>query len=111
MKEKKVFKADTPLSALFRENHHKELINLIESWQSFLVGHNPSEDALQMSNFEFDKKRIYSNRVYIELMELERLGALKVSLSKLARYLAEHTNLSHSYVTIYQQLKKYHNNL
>lgn len=111
MEDKKTFKDDTPLSALFRENHHKELIKLIESWRPFLVDHSSSEDALKASHFEFDKKRIYSNRVYLELMELEKLGAVKVSLSKLAHYLAEHTNLSRSYITLYQQLKNYHNNL
>ena len=110
MEKKKLFADDTPLSALFRENYHEELRNLIKSWQPFLVDYDPAKDALQISQFEFDKKHIYSNRVYMELMELEKLGALKVSLSRLAHYLAEHTNLSRSYKTLYQQLKKYHKN-
>lgn len=102
------FSADTPLSALFRENHHEELRIVIESWRPYMIGDDPTTDALQLTHFEFDKKRIYSNKVYIMLMDLERLGALRVSLSQLARYLAEHSNLSRTYRTLYQQLKYYH---
>lgn len=105
---KDIFTADTPLSALFRENHHEELRVVIESWRPCMIGDDPSTDALQLTHFEFDKKRIYSNKVYITLLDLEKLGALRVSLSQLARYLAEHSNLSRSYTTLYQQLKYYH---
>jgi len=34
-------------------------------------------------------------------------AALQVSLSQLARYLADHSNLSRSLATLYQQLKNY----
>ena len=100
------FDDSTPLSALFRENHHEELKNVIESWRSYLIGDDPSIDALAITHFEFDKKRIYSNRVYYDLLDLDAIGALQVSLSQLARYLAEHSNLSSSYDTLYRQLKK-----
>lgn len=102
-----VFDKDTPLSALFRENFHGELRKVIESWRPYLIGDDPSVDALAMTHFEFDKKRIYSNRVYYDLLDLDALGALQVSLSQLACYLADHSNLSQSLDTLYRQLKKY----
>ena len=101
------FNECTPLSALFRDNHHKELRKVIESWRPYLVDDNPDIDVLTMSNFEFDKDRIYSNKVYRDLCELDALGALQVSLSQLASYLSAHSNLSRSYSTLYQQLKYY----
>ena len=104
---KELFNADTPLSALFRENHHEELKSVIESWRPYLIGDDTTVDALAMTHFEFDKKRIYSNRVYYDLLDLDTLGALQVSLSQLACYLADHSNLSSSHATLYRQLKKY----
>ena len=41
------------------------------------------------------------------LLDLDALGALQVSLSDLARYLGDHSNLSSSYATLYRLLKKY----
>lgn len=102
-----LFDNDTPLSALFRENHHEELRKVIESWRPYLVGDDPSLDVLSITHFEFDKKRIYSNRVYYDLLDLDALGALHVPLSQLASYLADHSNLSHSRATLYRQLKMY----
>ena len=102
-----VFDKDTPLSALFRKNFHSELRNVIESWRPYLIGDDPSVDALAMTHFEFDKKHIYSNRVYYDLLDLDALGALQVPLSQLASYLAGHSNLSQSLDTLYRQLKKY----
>ena len=102
-----VFDKDTPLSALFRKNFHSELRSVIESWRPYLIGDDPGVDALAMTHFEFDKKRIYSNRVYYDLLDLDALGALQVSLSQLACYLADHSNLSSSYTALYQQLKHY----
>ena len=101
------FDDSTPLSALFRKNHHEELRKVIDSWRPYLINDDQNMDALAMTHFEFDKKRIYSNRVYYDLLDLDDLGALQVSLSQLARYLAEHSNLSCSYATLYRQLKKY----
>ena len=102
-----VFEKDTPLSALFRDNFHGELRKVIESWRPYLIGDDTSVDALAMTHFEFDRKRIYSNRVYYDLLDLDDSGALLVSLSQLSNYLANHTNLSSSYATLYRQLKKY----
>ena len=102
-----VFEKDTPLSALFRDNFHGELRKVIESWRPYLVDDDASVDALAMTHFEFDRNRIYSNKVYRDLCELDGLGALQVSLSQLARYLADHSNLSRSFATLYQQLKNY----
>jgi len=104
---KELFNADTPLSALFRENHHEELRKIIESWRPYLIDDDPTTDALAMTRFEFDKKQIYSNRVYYDLLDLDSVGALQVSLSQLACYLADHSNLSSSYTALYQQLKHY----
>ena len=101
------FDADTPLSALFRENHHEELRKVINSWRPYLIDDDPTADALVLTRFEFDKDRIYSNKVYRDLCGLDVAGALKVPLSQLARYLADHSNLSRSYATLYQQLKYY----
>ena len=101
------FGSDTPLSALFRKNHHEELRKRIESWRPYLKSDAPETDALLMTWFEFDKDRIYANKVYRDLCELDYMGALNNSLSCLARYLAGHSNLSRSYSTLYQQLKLY----
>ena len=98
---------DTPLSALFRKNHHEELRKVIESWRPYLIDDDPGTDALGISNFVFDKDRIYSNKVYRDLCELHALGALQVPMSQLARYLTAHSNVSRSYTTLYQQLKYY----
>lgn len=103
----KTFNDETPLSALFRANHHEELRKIIESWRPYLIGDDASVDALTISYFEFDKNRIYSNKVYRDLCEFDALGALQVPLSQLAHFLADHTNLSRSYATLYQQLKYY----
>ena len=102
-----VFDKDTPLSVLFRDNFHSELRKVIESWRPYLIGDASSIDALAMTLFEFDRKRIYSNRVYYDLLDLDDSGALQVPLSQLASYLADHSNLSQSYDTLYRQLKKY----
>ena len=83
-----VFEKDTPLSALFRDNFHSELRKVIESWRPYLIDDDASVDALAMTHFEFDRKRIYSNRVYYDLLDLDGL-------------------LSQSYDTLYRQLKKY----
>ena len=101
------FEKDTPLSVLFRDNFHSELRNVIVLWRPYLIDDDESVDALAMTHFKFDKNRIYSNKVYRDLCELDALGALQVSLSQLARYLADHSNLSRSYATLYQQLKNY----
>ena len=96
-----------PLSALFREKSHQDLRQKIESWRPYLIDDDGDVDPLSMTCFTFDKKQIYSNRVYYDLLDLEANGALLVSLRQLASYLAIHTNLSSTYTTLYRQLKKY----
>ena len=103
----KTFNQDTPLSALFRDNHHEELRMVIDSWRPYLVDDDAAIDALQLSHFVFDKKRIYSNHVYYDLLDLDSAGALQVSLRQLSSYLSDHSNLSNSYATLYRQIKKY----
>ena len=101
------FNDDTPLSALFRKSHYEELRKVIDSWRPYLISNDANVDAVAMTHFEFDKNRIYSNKVYRDLCELEAIVALRVSLNQLAHYLADHSNLSQSYATLYQQLKDY----
>ena len=101
------FNDDTPLSSLFREGYYEKLKMMIDSWRRYMSDDVAGKDALELSHFEFDKDQIYSNRVYRDLCELDAQGALRVSLSQLARYLAGHSNLSRSYASLYQQLKNY----
>ena len=102
------FSKDTPLSALFRENHHEELKTVIESWRPYLVDNNPSIDALKMNSFHFDFGRIIATSVYIDLGPLLNNHALKDdNMSQLANYLYLHSNLSSSQPTLYAQLRKY----
>lgn len=102
------FGKDTPLSALFRENHHEELKTIIESWRPYLVDNNPSIDALKMNSFQFDFGRIIATSVYIDLGHLLNNHALKDdNMSQLANYLYQHSNLSNSQPTLYAQLRKY----
>ena len=105
--KKKTVTASTTLAELFRVNFHGELRTVIESWRPYLLGDDDSVDVLQLSHFEFDKKRIYSKNVYYDLIDLAAIGALAVPLSQLAYYLSEHSNLSNSYATLYRQLKLY----
>ena len=101
------FDDDTPLSALFRENHHEELRKVIESWRPYLINDETDRDALMLTHFTFDKKSIHSKEIYVGLLNLANIGALQVSLSQLARYLSNHSNLSNSYTALYQQIKHY----
>jgi hypothetical protein len=99
---------DTKLLKLFHENYHNKLRNLIDSWRPYLLNNEPNVDALALPRFEFDKKLINSKTVYFGLLDLVSQGALKVSLSQLARFLYEHSNLSKNYQALYQQMKNYH---
>ena len=102
------FSKDTPLSDLFRENHHEELKIVIESWRPYLVDNNPSIDALKMNSFHFDFGRIIATSIYIDFGRLLNNHALKDdNMSQLANYLYLHSNLSSSQPTLYAQLRKY----
>lgn len=100
--------ADTPLSALFRENHHEELRRIIDSWRPYLIGDDPSIDALALAHFEFDFDKVIATHIYIDLGRLLYVHALKDdNMSQLAKYLYQHSNLSNSESTLYVQLRKY----
>ena len=102
------FDADTPLSALFRENHHEELRKIIDSWRPYLIGDDPNVDALAMTRFEFDFDKVIATHIYIDLGRLLYVHALKDdNMSQLAKYLYQHSNLSNSESTLYVQLRKY----
>ena len=102
------FGKDTPLSDLFRENHHEELKTVIESWRPYLVDNNPSIDALKMNSFHFDFGRIIATSVYIDLGPLLNNHALKDdNMSQLANYLYLHSKLRSSQPTLYAQLREY----
>ena len=45
--------ADTPLSALFRKEHHEMLHQVIDTWRPGLIGLT-KEEALEMTTFCFD---------------------------------------------------------
>ena len=108
MQRKFQIAADTPLSALFRENHHNELRTFIESWRPCLIGDDPSIDALQLSHFEFDFSKILATCVYVDLGHLLcKHPLVDDNMRTLADYLFEHSNLSNSQPTLYAQLRKY----
>lgn len=102
------FDADTPLSALFRENHHGELRQIIDSWRPYLIDDDPTVDALALTRFEFDFGKVIATHIYIDLGRLLYVHALKDdNMRQLASYLYQHSNLSNSESTLYVQLRKY----
>ena len=98
--------ADTPLSALFRKEHHEMLRDIINSWQSALTD-SSEKDALEMTSFRFDFDRLRPIEVYLDLTKLVIHDGLCLPLSLLAHYMATHSNLSKSEVSLYTQLKRY----
>ena len=101
------FDADTPLSALFRENHHEELRKIIDSWRPYLIGDNPNVDALALKDFQFDFDLFRPISVYTDITFLINKGALNPPMSVLAAYMFKHSNLSRSENALYVQLKRY----
>ena len=101
------FDADTPLSALFRENHHEELRQIIESWRPYLSGDDPNMDALALNSFQFDFGQTRPVCIYMDLARLINHDALATPISVLAAYLFQHSNLSRSENALYVQLKRY----
>ena len=98
--------ADTPLSALFRNEHHEMLRNIINSWRSALID-SPKEDALEMTTFFFDFDWIRPIEVYMDLTCLIVHDGLYTTMKVLAHYMATHSNLSMSEATLYGLLKRY----
>lgn len=98
---------NTPLSALFRENHHEELRKVIESWRPNMVHDLSDVDALQLYHFEFDLTAIRPVSIYMDLVHLVNHDALRPPMSVLAAYMFQHSNLSCSENALYVQLKRY----
>ena len=104
---KLIISPDTLLSDLFRRTFYEDLRQVINSWRPFLIDNDPSVDALQISRFDFNKKRITARRVYMDLISLIERGALRPSMQTLADYLFERTNLSKSADALYQLMARY----
>lgn len=102
------FPAGTPLSALFRMEYHQEVAAMIESWRPFMIDDDPTVDALKLNRFRFDKQRLRAKDVYLNLLKLVNKNALNVSMGCLACYLSEHSDLSVSYSSLYQLLRRLH---
>jgi hypothetical protein len=98
--------ADTPLSALFRKEHHGELIKIIDNWRSAIV-ESPVGDALELSSFRFDFDRIRPMEVYMDLAQIIVKNGMRPPMSVLAHYMFTHSNLSKSESTLYGLLRKY----
>ena len=98
--------ADTPLSALFYRTVHEDLRQVIDSWRPFLVDCPSDVDALALTHFCFDRRRINARQVYMVFADLMERGALRPSMRTLADYLFVHTNLSQSASTLYQLLAR-----
>ena len=105
---KYIFPADAPLSALFRIEFHDELAAIIQSWRPFLIDDDPTVEVLKLNYFKFDKQRLRAKGVYADLLALVNKNALNTPISLLAHYLSTHSNLSMSYSTLYQQLRRLH---
>lgn len=101
------FNTDTPLSALFRENHREKLREVIESWRPNLANDNQSTDALGLTSFEFNLEQTRPVCIYMDLARLIIRDALCVPMSVLAAYMFGHSNLSRSQKALYVQLKRY----
>ena len=105
---KTIFSAGTPLSALFRIEHHKELADMIDSWRPFLIDDDPTAEALKLNYFKFDRQRLRAKDVYLDLLAIVNKNALKTPMGLLAQYLSTHSNLSVSYSSLYLQLRRLH---
>ena len=106
MQKKMQLTADTPLSALFRKEHHEMLRGIIETWRSALID-APEGDALELTSFFFDLEWIRPVEVYMDLARLIIHDGLIPPMSVLAHYMATHSNLSKSEKTLYSLLRKY----
>lgn len=92
------------LRECFHKDVHERLSALITSWYPCLKNVDTEANPLEITDFEFDKDKTTSLRIYMDLIELIEKRALVVPVTVLIRYLAEHSNLSRSYATLYQQI-------
>ena len=101
------FDGNTPLSALFRENHHDKLKAVIESWRPYLLNDDKAREALALTSFAFDMEKIRPVSIYMDLAHLVNHDALRLPMSVLAAYMFQHSNMSRSHNALYVQLKRY----
>ena len=101
------FDGNTPLSALFRENHHDKLKAVIESWRPYLLNDEKEREALALTSFAFDMEKIRPISIYMDLAHLVNHEALRLPMSVLAAYMFQHSNMSRSQNALYVQLKRY----
>ena len=101
------FADSTPLSALFRENHHDKLKTVIESWRPYLLNDEKEREALALTSFVFDMEKIRPVSIYMDLVHLINQDALRFPMSVLAAYMFQHSNMSQSQNALYVQLKRY----
>ena len=101
------FDGNTPLSALFRENHHDKLKAVIESWRPYLLNDEKEREALALTSFAFDMEKIRPVSIYMDLAHLVNHDALRLPMSVLAAYMFQHSNMSRSQNALYVQLKRY----
>jgi len=101
------FDGNTPLSALFRENHHDKLKAVIESWRPYLLNDEKEREALALTSFAFDMEKIRPVSIYMDLVHLINQDALRFPMSVLAAYMFQHSNMSQSQNALYVQLKRY----
>ncbi len=102
------FDAKTPLSALFQREYHSMLRSIIESWIPCMNGIPENIDALEISDFQFDLKKIKATGIYIDIGRLLTAHALiDENMKTLAWYLFTHSNLSRSLTALYVQLRTY----
>lgn len=101
--------ADTPLSALFHEGCHAQLVNDIKYLCGFLIDCQSDVDVLKVSRFDFDfsSPKFHPCKVYQKLANMVNRHLLIVSHRALSRYMAEHSNLHASAESIYRSIYKY----
>ena len=75
------FDGNTPLSALFRENHHDKLKAVIESWRPYLLNDEKEREALALTSFVFDMEKIRPVSIYMDLAHLVNHDALRLPMS------------------------------
>ena len=101
--------ADTPLSALFHDGCHAQLVNDIKYLCNFLIDCQSDVDVLKVSRFDFDfsSPKFRPCKVYQKLANMVNRHLLIVSHRELSRYMAEHSNLHASAESIYRSIYKY----
>ena len=95
------------LQDCFLVNFHERVKAIILSWYHKLVHHPSTSEVFDITYFEFDKNKVTSKEVYYDLIPLIEEGGLCECVTTLVYYLVNHSNLSNSYATLYQQMSDY----